>query len=112
MRLTALLSAPHWHAPYRMYNKLAGCRYISLIQFTMDLYFKHMDAMDVKYLNSIDDHAQYPAARCDMGENIYMCCRSASSAVEGMNAANKQLRMRTAVDLLNASLLIIKIDCE
>ncbi len=71
-----------------------------------------MDTKDVNYLNSSDNHAQYPAAWCDMGKNIYMYCHSASSVVEGMNAVNKQLRTRMVVDLLNASLLLIKMECK
>ncbi len=65
----------------------------------------------LRYLNTLDDEAQHPAARCVVGENIYMCRCSALSAVEGMNAAIKQLQTRT-VDLLNATLLLIKMECK
>jgi hypothetical protein len=61
-----------------IYKKLLACRKVCLIQFTKDLYFKHKDAKDLKYLNFIGNHAQYPAARCDIGENIYMYHCSAS----------------------------------
>ena len=38
--------------------------------------------------------------------------QSASSTVELMNAANKEMRARTAVDALNATLLLIRLECN
>ena len=52
----------------------------------------------LKYLNSIPDQTQYPAARVAMGDGIIMYGRSALSSVESMNHANKAARERTAVD--------------
>jgi hypothetical protein len=72
-----------------------------------------MSAKDLRYLNSINDEEQYPGARCAMeDEGIYMYQRSASSAVESMNAVNKEMRARTAVDALNATLLLIRLECD
>jgi hypothetical protein len=71
-----------------------------------------MSAKDLQYLNTIDDEAQYPRARCTMDKGIYMYQRSASSAVELMNAANKEMRARMAVDALNATLLLIRLECD
>jgi hypothetical protein len=45
-------------------------------------------------------------------EGIYMYQQSASSAVELMNVANKEMRARTAVDALNATLLLIRLECD
>jgi hypothetical protein len=45
-------------------------------------------------------------------EGIYMYQQSASSAVESMNAANKEMRARMAVDALNATLLLIRLECN
>jgi hypothetical protein len=45
-------------------------------------------------------------------EGIYMYQQSASSAVESMNAATKEMRARTAVDALNATLLLIRLECN
>ncbi len=74
---------------------------------------KHMSAKDLQYLNSIDNEEQYPEARCAMGaEGVYMYQQSASSAVESMNAANKEMRACTAVDALNATLLLIRLECN
>ncbi len=38
--------------------------------------------------------------------------QSASSAVESMNAVNKETRARTAVDALHAALLLIRLECN
>jgi hypothetical protein len=46
-----------------------------------------------------------------MGENVYMYHRLSSGAVKSMNRANKELRARTTIDLLNASMLLLKLEC-
>ncbi len=77
------------------------------------MFVKHMSAKDLRYLNSINDEEQYPGARCAMADKgIYMYQQSASSAVESMNAVNKEMRARTAVDALNATLLLIRLECN
>ena len=47
-----------------------------------------------------------------MGENAYMYYCLLPGAVESMNKANKEMRAQTAVDLLNSSMLLIKLECE
>ncbi len=47
-----------------------------------------------------------------MEEGIYMYQQSALNAVESMNAANKEMHARTAVDTLNATLLLIRLECN
>ncbi len=47
-----------------------------------------------------------------MNEGIYLYQQSASSAVELMNATNKEMRACTAVDALNATLLLIRLECN
>ena len=59
----------------------------------------------LNYLNSIPDQTQYPAA--PMGDGIIMYGRSALSSVESMNHAKKAARERTAVDVVNAVILIL-----
>jgi hypothetical protein len=95
-----------------MYNKLMPCSTPAKINSTRNMYVKHMFAKDLQYLNTIKDEAQYPGARCAMEEGIYMYQRSASSTVELMNAANKEMRARTVVDILNATLLLIRLECN
>jgi hypothetical protein len=95
-----------------MYNKLMRCSTPAKIDSMRNMYIKHMSAKDLRYLNTIEDKAQYPGARCAMEEGIYMYQQSASSAVELMNAANKEMHACTAVDALNASLLLIRLECN
>ena len=45
----------------------------------------HMSDKALKYLNSLNNHEQYPAVRVNMGEGIFMYQQSASSSVESMN---------------------------
>jgi hypothetical protein len=66
----------------------------------------------LRYLNTINDHQQYPCARVSMGEDICMYQRSASSSVESMNNANKSVRARTAVDPVNSSMLLLQKENE
>ena len=73
---------------------------------------KNMNTKDIQYLNSLDDESQYPAARCAMGPHVYLYFRSSSGTAESMNKANKEMRARTAVDLLNACMLLIKLECK
>ncbi len=77
------------------------------------MFVKHMSAKDLRYLNSINDKEQYPGSRCAMAdEGMYMYQQSASSAVEWMNVANKEMQARTAVDALNPTLLLIRLECD
>ena len=55
----------------------------------------------------LDDESQYPAARCAMGLLVYLYFRSSSGVAESMNNANKEMRARTAVDLLNACISLL-----
>jgi hypothetical protein len=71
-----------------------------------------MRAKDAQYLNSLEDAEQYPVARCAQGPGIYMYHRSTSAVVESMNAANCEMRAKTAVDPLNACLLLMKLKCK
>ena len=71
-----------------------------------------MSSKDLHYLNSLTDKEQYSGARCGMGEGIYMYQRSATSSVELMNAANREVRAQTAVNALNAALLLINLECK
>ncbi len=65
----------------------------------------------LQYLNNLTDESQYPAAQCAMGENIYLYHRSSSGAVESMNRENIEMRARTAIDLPNATILLLKLEC-
>ncbi len=77
-----------------------------------DKYMSMMHAKHAQYLNNLEDAEQYPAARCSQGHGIYMYHRSMSAAVESMNAANCEMRAKTAVDPLNACILLMKLKCK
>ena len=71
-----------------------------------------MHTKDAQYLNNLEDAEQYPAARCAQGHEIYMYHQSTSAVVESMNAANREMRAKTAVDPLNACILLMKLECK
>ena len=71
-----------------------------------------MDMHAVAYLNKVPDHQQYPALRCAKMEGVCMLMRTASSSVEPMNRANASVRERTAVDPINACILLLKLEGE
>ncbi len=55
--------------------------------------------------------SSYPGARCSQDpDNIFMYRRSASSAVESMNQANKPARDKTAVDVMQSMELIVDLE--
>jgi hypothetical protein len=93
-----------------MYNKLMKCKNIEQLQYNKDKHFPNMSNKDINYLNSLDDESQYPAARCAMSNLVYLYFRSSSGVAESMNNANKEMRARTAVDLLNACILLTKLE--
>jgi hypothetical protein len=64
----------------------------------------------LNYLTKLEDKCQYPAGRCSMGDTICMYSESASLGVESMNRANNLARQRTAADILNALILLIKLE--
>jgi hypothetical protein len=67
-----------------------------------------MHPTDCHYLFAIPEEMLLPAARCAQREFVYMYRKSASSGVESMNKANKQIRQRTAVNILNAAIILLK----
>ena len=95
-----------------MYNKLSNCPNIDVLQAESDRFMNELHPTDRHYLTKIDDTRQYAAARCAMAPGICMYGKSASSGVESMNRANKIVRLKTAVDILNASILLLKLEGE
>jgi hypothetical protein len=72
---------------------------------------KYKDKMfptDRHYLYNITELMQFPAARCAQGDSVCMYGKSAYSGVEAMNRANEDIRHKTAVDILNATLILLK----
>jgi hypothetical protein len=74
---------------------------------------KHLSKIATKtlcYINNVHDTAQYPAARCGMSSNIYMYGRSASSGNKSMNRANQCAQERTAINVVNATMVFINLE--
>ena len=75
-------------------------------------YIAQLHPTDRHYLTKIPDTKQYAAVRCAMSQDVCMYGKSASSGVESINRANKLVREKTAVDILNASILLLKMEGE
>jgi hypothetical protein len=93
-----------------MFNLLCSSNSVKQIADYKAKYLNDMHPRDSHYLEKLPDQCQYPAARCAMGDNICMFSKSASSGVESMNRANHLARERTAVDIVNAVILILKLE--
>ena len=61
---------------------------------------------DRHYLFDIAEEMLFPAARCAQSDSVCMYGESACSGVEAMNRANEGIHQKTAVDIINATLLI------
>jgi hypothetical protein len=93
-----------------LYNLLMNAKTPATID---KLKFEHAGEMQnnaLRFLASIPDSQQFPAARCGMGNDICMYQRTASSSVESMNRANQRVQDRTAVDPINSLILLIKLE--
>ena len=93
-----------------LYNILSGCHSVKQLEDAKKKYYPDMHPTSLKYLTKLDDNKQYAAARCAMGDNVCMYSKSASSGVESMNRVNSVARQQTAVDVLNAMILLIKLE--
>jgi hypothetical protein len=63
---------------------------------------------DRHYLFNIAEEMQFPAAKCAQGNFVCIYGKSASSGVEAMNRANENIRQKTAADILNPTLILLK----
>ena len=94
------------------FNLLEKCKTLPSINSVSAEPYNNMHPTDLHYLTKIPNEAQYPAARCTMGDNVYMYSLSASSGIESMNRANMEARKATAVDMLNATMLLIRMESK
>jgi hypothetical protein len=95
-----------------MYNKLMHANTLEELNEIKHQHSAHVSDKALRYLNTINDLQQYPCARVNMGDDICMYQRSASSSVESMNNANKSVWVRTAVDPVNSSMLLLQKENE
>ena len=91
-----------------MYNLLVGCKSVTSLSATRKQYKEKMHPTDNHYLFRIPEEMQFPAARCAQGDSACMYGKSASSGVEAMNRANEDIHQKTAVDILNATMILLK----
>lgn len=98
------------HSPHWLFKTLVNCGSMQSLQRVREKYSVHLSATQLKYLNDTDDEQQYPAARCAMGNNIFLYDHEASSGVESMNQANKPARNMAAVDVVNAIMLLLNLE--
>jgi len=89
-----------------VYNILMKCNSVALLEFMHTQYEPNMPETHRKYLNSVPAQQQFPASRCAMGDDIFMHGHEASSGIKSMT--NEEVRSATAVDILNASLILIR----
>ena len=91
---------------------MLNCRTIKQIEAFKAENFKFVKASDLKYLCKLLDTSLYPAARCAMRDDIYLFHLQASSGAESMNSANYAMRQRCAVEINNAMLLLVELECN
>ena len=72
-----------------LYNLLLNAKTPAAIDKHRFDHGREMQDNALRFLGSISDSQQFPAARCAMGDDICMYQRTASSAVESMNRANE-----------------------
>jgi hypothetical protein len=91
-----------------LYNKLVKANTQCEIEHLKHKHAPFMNEKALKYLNAVNDAAQYPWARIDVDFGRFiMNQRTASLAVDSMNQANKVARDRTAVDVVCATKLLL-----
>jgi hypothetical protein len=91
-----------------MYNLLMGCKSVASLSATRKQYKEKMYPTVHHYLFNIAEEMQFPASKCVQGNSVCMYGKSASSGVETMNRANEDIHQKTAVDIFNATLILLK----
>ena len=93
-----------------LFNLLSNCKTLNSIKYYSEKYESTLHPTDAYYLSKLPNEMQYPAARCSMGEDVYMYNLSASSGSESMNRANMPIRREAAVNAINASLQLLQLE--
>ena len=101
----------HWY-----YELLLGQSSMAALELKKAECECNIQANALTYLANVNEYQQYPAARVAFGKewaaNVYMFTRTSSSTAESMNAANKLIRACTAVDPVNALILLLKLEVD
>ena len=93
-----------------LFCRLSACSNMRQLKAEKTTYLDQLHPTNRHYLTTIPDEKQYPAAQCAMAQDICMYGKSASLGVESMNRANKIVREKTAVDVLNAAILLLQME--
>jgi hypothetical protein len=88
------------------------CGTVQNIEMLKEKYLNNMYPSNRHYLLSVPDESQFRAARCAMTSNAQMNGKLAASGVESMNREIMNVRKKTAVDALNALLVLLKGDSD
>ena len=93
-----------------LFCRLSACSNMRQMKAEKAAYLDQLHPTNRHYLTKIQDEKQYPAAQCAMAQDICMYGKSASLGVESMNRAIKIVREKTAVDILNAAILLLQME--
>jgi hypothetical protein len=91
-----------------MYNLLMGCKLVASLSATRKHYEEKMYPTDCHYVFNNAEEMQFPASSCAQGDSVCMYSKSVSSGVESMNRANEDICQKTAVDIVNTTLILLK----
>ncbi len=89
---------------------LVNCSHMQQLEVYANRYLNQLFPTDHHYLTKIANKKQYAAACCVMAPDICMYGKSVSSGVEIMNCMNKLVCEKTAVDILNAAILLLQLE--
>ncbi len=96
-----------------MFDRLVKCKTHFDVLKLVEKHFEKMSEKAVAYLTKgVSYELQFPASRCAMGPNVYMYMRLTSSGGESMNNANNAVRQAAAVDCINATILLLRLESE
>ena len=85
---------------------------IEEIKKVKEMYYPQMKQLHIDCLKSLADHEQYPAARCSLTLGTLMYQHSSSQMVEAMNNVNKRIHVCSSIDIINATILLLKMEAE
>jgi hypothetical protein len=98
-------NSPHW-----VFRKLLACNNMAALDYQKERQKDCLVDAVWGYFNKLPEAAQFPAARCAMGADIFLHDHEASSGVESMNNANKKVRHMAAVDPNVSVLTLLRLE--
>ncbi len=95
-----------------LHNKLVKANTQCKIEQQKHKHAPFMNEKALKYLNAVDDIAQYPGVRIDVDFGRIIMYQRAASSTESINRANRAARDRTAVDMVCATELLLSMSSK